>query len=197
MGALLLRQIPMSNRTEIPCTTWLELLIPEEAILEKLGEIAGQLNSLYEGESLFIVAVHNGVVCLVADLLRRIGGSNEIEFIRCVQYGKRGNLRNSLKIYGLEGHSLEGRHVLIVDDIFGGGNRLINLLGHIQNMKPASVKTLVLLSKKVPREIPYQPNYVLFDIEDRFVVGYGLDYKMRFRGLKGVYALLLENIAFM
>jgi hypoxanthine-guanine phosphoribosyltransferase len=77
--------------------------------LEKLGEIAGQLNSLYEGESLLIVAVEKGVICLIADLLRRIDGPNEIECMRCVQYGKRDNLRNSVKIYGLDGHSLEGR----------------------------------------------------------------------------------------
>jgi hypoxanthine phosphoribosyltransferase len=174
--------------------TFLELLIPEEAIFEKILEISETLNREYEGKELFIVAILKGSLCLVSDLIRHLNGPNDIEFIRCESYGMKGHLRGTLRVIGLEQLKLEGKHVLIVDDIFDSGNTIAGVLSRIQEMKPASLKTLVLLSKRVPRKMPYQPNYVLFEIEDRFVVGYGLDYKEHFRGLKGVYALLLENL---
>ena len=157
-------------------------------------EISETLNREYEGKELFIIAILKGSLCLVSDLVRHLNGPNDIEFIRCESYGMKGHLRGTLRIIGLEQLKLEGKHVLIVDDIFDSGNTIAGVLSRIQEMKPASLKTLVLLSKRVPRKMPYQPNYVLFEIEDRFVVGYGLDYKEHFRGLKGVYALLLENL---
>jgi hypoxanthine phosphoribosyltransferase len=175
--------------------TFLELLIPEEAIFEKILEISESLNNEYDGKELFIVAIQKGSLCLVADLIRHLNTPNDVEFIRCASYGSGGHLRGTLRITGLEQLKLEGKHVLIVDDIFDSGNTLTAVLTRIQEIKPASLKTLVLLSKRVPRKMPYQPNYVLFEIEDRFVVGYGLDYKEHFRGLKGVYALLLENLS--
>jgi hypoxanthine phosphoribosyltransferase len=174
--------------------TFLEILIPEEAIFEKILEISENLNEQYKDKELFIVAILKGSLCLVADLIRQLNGPNDVEFIQCASYGAGGHVRGSLRVTGLEQLNLEGKHILIVDDIFDSGNTLTGVLTRIQEMKPASVRTLVLLSKRVPRKMPYQPNYVLFEIEDRFVVGYGLDYKEHFRGLKGVFALLLENL---
>ena len=174
--------------------TFLEILIPEETIFERIAEIAGTLDREYEGKKLVIVTILKGSLCLVADLIRQLHCPQEVEFIRCSSYGSSGHMRGTLRIMGLEQIEVEGKDILIVDDIFDSGTTLTGVHTRIQELKPASLKTLVLLSKRAPRKMPYQPNYVLFEIEDRFVVGYGLDYKEHFRGLKGVYALLLENL---
>ncbi len=174
--------------------TFLELLIPEEAIIDRILEIAETIDRDYEGKELFIIAILKGSLCLAADLIRHLQSSYSIEFIRCSSYGSGGHLRGRLRISGLDQFEVEGKDVLIIDDIFDSGNTLSAIYTRIQEKKPASLKSLVMLSKRIPRKIPYQPNYVLFEIEDRFVVGYGLDYKERFRGLRGVFALLLENL---
>ena len=174
--------------------TFLELLIPEETIVDRIIEIAETIDHDYEGKELFIIAILKGSICLVADLIRHLQCSYSVEFIRCSSYGAGGQLRGRLRISGLDQFEIEGKDVLIIDDIFDSGNTLTAIHTRVQEKKPASLKTLVLLSKRIPRKIPYQPTYVLFEIEDRFVVGYGLDYKERFRGLRGVFALLLENL---
>lgn len=180
--------------TNIVNETYLELLIPDSAIHERIKEIAQTLLADYEGKEILLVMIMKGSLCLVADLIRALKVPTSIEFVQCSSYGKSGSSRGCLRIAGLEQISVEGKHVLIVDDIFDSGNTLFEIMTRIQKLQPESLKTLVLLSKRVPRKLLYQPDYVLFEIEDRFVVGYGLDYKERFRGLSGVYALLLENL---
>jgi hypoxanthine phosphoribosyltransferase len=175
-------------------TTYLELLIPEDAIQERIHEIAKTLAVDYESKEILLVMIMKGSLCLVADLIRVLKVPTSIEFVHCSSYGERGSVRGRLRVMGLEQIDARDKHVLIVDDIFDSGYTLLEVISRLQAMQPASLKTLVLLSKGVPRKVPYQPDYVLFEIEDRFVVGYGLDYKERFRGLTGVYALLLENL---
>ncbi len=174
--------------------TYLELLIPEEAIQKRIQEIAHTLEKDYEGKEILLVMIMKGSLLLVADLIRALPIQASIEFVSCSSYGAGGTVRGRLRVSGLEQINAEGKHVLVVDDIFDSGQTLLEVVTRLQKMQPGSLKTLVLLSKRVPRKAPYQPDYILFDIEDRFVVGYGLDYKERFRGLPGVYALLLENL---
>ncbi|MBS3904307.1 MAG: hypoxanthine phosphoribosyltransferase [Simkania sp.] len=174
--------------------TFLELVIPEETIVERIIEVAEQIDREYEGKELLIITILKGSICLVADLIRQLNGPNIVEFIRCSSYGASGHVRGRLRITGLDQLEVEGKDILLIDDIFDSGHTLTAVFSRLQELKPASLKTLVLLAKRVPRKVPFQPHFVLFEIEDRFVVGYGLDYKERFRGLKGVYALLLENL---
>ena len=174
--------------------TFLEVLIPEETIVERIIDVADQIDREYQGKELLIVTILKGSICLVADLIRQLNVPHAVEFIRCSSYGAAGHVRGRLRITGFDQLEVEGKDVLIVDDIFDSGHTLTAVFSQLQELKPASLKTLVLLSKRVPRKVPFQPNFILFEIEDRFVVGYGLDYKEHFRGLKGVYALLLENL---
>lgn len=174
--------------------TYFELLIPEEAIRKRIQEIARTLEADYEGKEILLVMIMKGSLLLVADLIRALQIKVCIEFVSCSSYGESGTVRGRLRVNGLEQINAEGKHILVVDDIFDSGHTLLGVIDRLQKMQPESMKTLVLLSKRVPRNVPYQPDYVLFDIEDRFVVGYGLDYKEHFRGLPGVYALLLENL---
>lgn len=171
----------------------LELLISEQSIVSKISEAASALNAEYRGKELTVVMIMKGALCLVADLIRHLKVPCSVEFIQASSYGQRGTKRGELTILGLENMELAEKHVLVVDDIFDSGATLSEVVRRLETQGPKSLKSLVLLSKKVPRKTAYQPDHVLFEIEDRFVVGYGLDYKEHYRGLPGVYALMLEN----
>jgi len=165
----------------------LELLISPEEIAQKVQEVAARLNEEYQGEELTILAVMKGAICISADLIRQLEMPFQIEFVKASSYGQRGSKRGDLSISGIENLELTGRNVLVVDDIFDTGHTMTGVLSLLQEKNPKSLKSLVLLLKDVPRQMTYLPDYSLFIIENRFVVGYGLDYKEFLRGLPGVY----------
>lgn len=166
----------------------LELLISEQKILEKIAEVAANLDIVFQGEELTIVMIMKGAICLVADLIRRLQIPSSFECIQASSYGNRGDKRGGLTITGLNNIYIKGKNVLIVDDIFDSGVTLSEVYKHLAVLQPKTLKSLVLLSKMVSHCTEYRPDYVLFEIENRFVVGYGLDYKEHYRGLPGVYA---------
>jgi len=127
----------------------LELLISEQSIVTKIAEIAKQLNSEYQGTELTIVMIMKGAICLVADLIRHIQIPCSIEFIQASSYGAKGTKRGELSIHGLEKIVLEKKHVLVVDDIFDSGATLSEVMNRVNAQQPKSLKSLVLLSKKV------------------------------------------------
>ena len=168
-------------------------LISEDSIVAKIAAVARELDAHFQGKEITIVMIMKGAICLVADLIRHLSTAFSLEFIQASSYGKNGTSRGELLIFGLENIDLVDKHVLVIDDIFDSGVTLSEVMKRIELQKPASLRSLVLLAKKVPRKTDYRPDYVLFEIEDRFVVGYGLDYKERYRGLPGIYALLMEE----
>ena len=97
--------------------------------------------------------------------------------------------RGELTVNGLQSLDIQGRDVLLVDDIFDSGHTLNTVANALRQKHPRSLRSLVLLVKNVPRTIPWRPDYVLFEIENHFVVGYGLDYKEKYRGLEAIYRL--------
>jgi hypoxanthine phosphoribosyltransferase len=131
-----------------------------------------------------------GAICIVADLIRVLDIPLDLEFVQCSSYGARGTVRGPLEVIGLDRLKIHNRDVLIVDDIFDSGNTLNTLTQALQKQHPRSIKSLVLLSKNVPHVTDLVPDYVLFHIDDLFVVGYGLDYKEKFRGLSSVCVLM-------
>jgi len=174
---------------------YLEPIITENEIAEKVAEIAQVLNREYEGKELIIVANLKGAVCLAADLIRELRCPFSLEFIRSSSYGMRGASQGDLTISGLDRINIEGKEVLVIDDIFDSGYTMASVVQQLKEKNPSSVKSLVLIEKNTQRRcVSYVPDYVLFKIEDYFVVGYGLDYKEYFRGLKGVYNLVLEKL---
>lgn len=162
-------------------------LITQEQIAERLKTAAADIRRDYKGKDLVIVMVLKGSLCLAADLIRELDLPLDIQVVQCSSYGARGTKRGELTIHGLDRLHIHNRDVLIVDDIFDSGHTMTSLIQAFQEQKPHSIKSLVLLSKNVPHVTDYRPEYVLFDIENLFVVGYGLDFKERYRGLTGVY----------
>lgn len=167
----------------------LSVLISKEEIAQKIQEVALQMQQEGLTQDLVMVMVMKGALCLVADLLRALPFSVEIESVQCSSYGARGMERGELTVNGLQSLDIQGRDVLLVDDIFDSGHTLNTVANALRQKHPRSLRSLVLLVKNVPRTIPWRPDYVLFEIENHFVVGYGLDYKEKYRGLEAIYRL--------
>ena len=165
----------------------LKPLIGQKQIADKIQQIALEIDREYGNKDLVILMVLKGALCLVADLIRAIKVPCDIEVVQCASYGEKGISRGSLQIIGLDRLNLHDRDVLIVDDIFDSGNTLASLTSALQKKNVRSLKSLVLLCKDVQRDTSLHPDHVLFHIENHFVVGFGLDYKERYRGLPGIF----------
>ena len=164
-------------------------LIDKAQIAEKVHEVALQVQRDYAGKDLVIVMVMKGAICIVADLIRELDLPLDLEYVQCSSYGVGGIHRGELTIIGLDRLKIHNRDVLVVDDIFDSGHTLSALTEALKEKGPRSIRSLVFLKKNVSHITDLRPDYVLFDIENLFVVGYGLDYKERYRGLEGVYVL--------
>jgi hypoxanthine phosphoribosyltransferase len=166
----------------------LNLVISSEEIGAKIQAIGKQLSLDYANKNLTLIVVMKGGICLTADLMRAIEIPFKFEFLKASSYGNNGMSAGKLHIYGIENLEIEGRDVLLVDDIFETGNTIQGIIRELNTKNPSSIKTLTLLVKEIPRKTSYLPDYVLFHIPDLFVIGYGLDYKEFYRGLPAIYA---------
>ncbi len=162
-------------------------LLTQEQISVKLKETAKQIALDYQGKDLVIVMVMKGAVCLAADLIRELDIPLDLQYVQCSSYGAGGSKRGELQVIGLDRLKIENRDVLIVDDIFDSGNTMAKLIEALSTKHPRTLRTMVLLEKEVLHVTPIRPDYTLFKIDDLFVVGYGLDFKERYRGLPGVF----------
>ena len=169
-----------------------EILIPSDRIAARVGELGRLLADAYAGREPVVVAVMKGCVLFLADLVRAWPATMDIEFVTARSYeGTRpGDVRLTLPPELAE--VVPGRPVLVLDDIFDTGRTLSAVCRRIERLGAAELKTLVLLAKRraAPREpLIRRPDWVGFEIEDRFVIGYGLDYRGRWRNLPYVAVL--------
>ena len=169
----------------------LELMISEEVILKKITSFAAVIDERYQNSPVVVVMILKGAICFTADLIRQISSPTILEMIKCESYGAGGVHRGELKIVGMENLSIQDQHVLVVDDIYDSGVTLDTVLQQLSAKGPKTLSSAVLLSKKIAnRSVQSAPDYVMFDIENEFVVGYGLDFKEFYRGLRGIYKLV-------
>jgi hypoxanthine phosphoribosyltransferase len=168
----------------------LKPLISKEQIAAQIKKTALQIQKDYANQDLVIVMVLKGALCLVADLIRELELPLHLEAVQCSSYGANGALRGNLEVIGIERLNVHNRDVLLVDDIFDSGQTMKTLIDAIKTKGARSVKSCTLLYKRgVAKVTDYQPEYILFTIENLFVVGYGLDYKEEFRGLSAIHVL--------
>lgn len=160
----------------------LELLISANDISKKLSQIAIQIDNDYQGEDLTVVMIMKGAICVTADLMREIKTPATLEYIQASSYGKNGKSKGNLQLIGIEKIDLKGKNVLVVDDIFDSGTTMTSIVEALKEKQPKTIKSLVVFQKKIERETAYRPDYALFEIDNHFIVGYGLDYKERYRG---------------
>ncbi len=170
-----------------------KVLISESQIKEKVKEAAQRITIDYEHKNLTIVSILNGSLVFLADLIRLIPFPVKIDTIRVSTYTgdstfpqKEADIINKISL------DIKNEHVLIVDDILDTGRTLTKIMQMIKEHHPLSLKVCVLLNKPARREIKIVPDYCCFEVEDKFVVGYGLDYDNKYRNLPYV-AVLKEN----
>ena len=159
------------------------VLFPEEALRARVGELAQQINRDLAGKEPVLISVLRGSFIFMADLVRAIELPCRVDFMAVSSYGSGTTSSGQVKITKDLSESIEGRDVLVVEDILDSGNTLSYLLKLLQARRPASIRLCTLLDKPSRRTKPIQADYVGFQVEDLFVVGYGLDYAERYRNL--------------
>lgn len=165
------------------------IMLTEEEITTRTKELAKQLDKLYEGRTPVVVCILKGSVVFFADLIRNMETPLTIDFMSVSSYGKGTKSTGELVVKKDLATDIAGRDVLIVEDIIDSGNTLYNLKKMLIGRMPASVNIVTLLDKPERREVPMEPEYTGFVIEDEFVVGYGLDYAEEYRNLPYVGVL--------
>ena len=165
-----------------------EPYLKEAAIQEKITELAGQLNLAYADKRPLFLSVLNGAFLFTADLFKQITIEAEVSFIKLASYKGTSSTGNVITAIGLD-INVKDRHIIILEDIIDTGKTLHHYLPQLENMQPASVKIAVLLNKKEALQYPVQVNYTCFDIPNKFVVGYGLDYDGLGRNSRNIYQL--------
>jgi len=158
-------------------------LISEQEIAEAVKRLGAQISSDYQGREVTVLGILTGSVILVADLMRQISVPHQLGLIQASSYRGKATTSGELNLNLEFVPDLKGRDVLLVDDIFDTGKTITRTSLELESMGPKSIKTAVLLWKKVRSQVSAVPDYYCFEIPDRFVVGYGLDFDGQYRHL--------------
>ncbi len=171
------------------------LILTEEQIRSKVVELGEQISADYAEESVLLVAVLRGAALFVADLARAISSPVELDFMAVSSYGSSTKSSGVVRIIKDLDENIEGRNVLVVEDILDTGLTLKYLLRNLASRKPRSLEVVTLLSKAGKQRVPIHCKYIGFDIPDEFVIGYGLDFAERYRNLPYIGVLKPEVYA--
>jgi hypoxanthine phosphoribosyltransferase len=165
-----------------------EILLSADQIQKRVTELAGEIRADFPGE-LHLVAVLKGAFVFLSDLLRKMDGHVSLDFMAVSSYAKGSTSSGEVRLLKDLDTSLDGRHVIIVEDIVDTGLTLTYLQEILRARNPKALRTACLLSKPSRRKVDVPVEYIGFSIDDRFVVGYGLDYEERFRNLPHIAVL--------
>jgi len=160
-----------------------KVLISKTRIQSRVKQMARKISSDYRGKELVLVGVLRGSFVFMADLLREISIPVEVDFIAVASYGNSTRTGGVVRLNQDLSSTITGRHVILVEDIVDSGLTLSYLLNNLKTRRPASIDVCTLLDKKDRRRARVPVKYKGFNIPDKFVVGYGLDYKQRYRNL--------------
>lgn len=160
-----------------------KIIVEESAIKERLIQLGQEITNAYEGKEVAVIAIINGAIIFVADLIRQLNIPIQLDCIRVSSYRDEATPVQAPEIIDKIRLNLEGVHVLLIDDILDTGNTLSRVSDIISSLKPTSLKTCVLLDKHTKRSVDFEADFVGFRIPDEFVVGYGLDFAERYRQL--------------
>lgn len=159
------------------------VLYSEEEVAACVKRLGAQISKDYAGKEIFAIGILKGAIVFFSDLVREIDVPVHLDFMAVSSYGASTKSNGTVKILKDLDYSIEGKHVLIIEDIVDSGLTLSYLLQNIVNRKPASVKLCTLLNKPERRKVDVTIDYNGFNVPDEFLVGYGLDYAERYRNL--------------
>ena len=165
-----------------------QMYLSAESIQQKVKELSVKLTEDYKDKKPLFVAILNGSFIFAADITRACAFDSDITFVKFSSYEGTGSTGNVKSLIGLN-ESIEGRDLIIIEDIVDTGNTLSHFLEHLEELKPASVALVTLLLKPDVFQNQFPIQYVGFEIPNKFVIGYGLDYNSRGRTFGGIYQL--------
>jgi hypoxanthine phosphoribosyltransferase len=169
-----------------------EVLFTDAQIKRRVKSLAGEIKTAYGEGEFTIIALINGAVMFTADLMREIDNPVRLDCIRVSSYGTKTKSIGTPQVIHSLTLDIKKRHVLLIDDILDTGKTLKLVSQLVLDLKPASLRTCVLLDKKERREVAIEADFVGFDIPNKFVVGYGLDFAERYRNLPCIGVLKPE-----
>jgi hypoxanthine phosphoribosyltransferase len=169
-----------------------EILITEEQIRQRTQELAQAISRDYAGQDLHLICVLKGGVVFLVDLMRELSIAHSVDFMATSSYGADTKSSGVVRILKDLDKSIEGRNVLIVEDIIDTGYTLNYLIRILRERRPASLRICTLLNKPERREVDIPVDYIGFDIPNKFVIGYGLDFNEHYRNLPFVGVLKPE-----
>jgi hypoxanthine phosphoribosyltransferase len=170
-----------------------EILVQRDELAHRVRELGEQISDDYEGRDLFLVGVLKGAVFFLSDLMRHLRVPCEVDFMAVASYGSSTDSSGVVRILKDLDAPIEGREVVIVEDIVDSGLTLSYLLRTLRARNPASLEVCALLTKPERRKVELPIKYVGFEIPNRFAIGYGLDHAERFRNLPYVAVLAERN----
>ncbi len=165
------------------------MLLPRAAIQARVTELGAEITHHYQGQRPLVLGVMNGALFFLADLLRALDVEVEMACISLASYAGRKSTGQLLGLDALPATLVAGRAILIVDDILDTGLTLRGLAARVRELGAADVRICVLLQKRRPREVAVQADWFGFEMEDEFVVGYGLDHDGRYRSLPDIWKM--------
>ncbi|TQR18183.1 hypoxanthine phosphoribosyltransferase [Psychrobacillus vulpis] len=174
----------------------LEILLTEEQIQEKTKELGAQLSADYAEKFPLAIGILKGAMPFMSDLMKRVDTYIEMDYMDVSSYGNATVSSGEVKIIKDLNTSVEGRDILIIEDIIDSGMTLSYLVDLFKYRKAKSIKIVTLLDKPSGRKVDLKADYVCFDVPDAFVVGYGLDYAEKYRNLPYVGVLKKEVYSF-
>lgn len=186
-------ELPMTVlRVASPADDIAEVLIDEQVIAAKVRELGTAIADDYRGKDVVLVSILKGALPFLADLMRQMPIPLTLDFLEVSSYGEATESSGVVRILKDLAKPIEGRHVVVVEDILDTGQTLAYVIEHLRSMQPASVLLCTLLDKPARRIVPIPIDYRGFEIPDKFVVGYGLDYAERYRNLPFIGVLKPE-----
>src|ERR1700723_2033601 len=177
----------MSTSTPVfPPAAGMEILISKQQIADRTREIGEKIPKNYKGQSIVLIGVFKGAAIFLADLARSIKVDNTFDFVAVSSYGRARVSSGAVKLIKDIDNPIEGKHVILVEDILDTGLTLSYLRGLMLQHKPASLKIATCLDKPERRLVPIEADYVAFSIPNRFVIGYGMDYAEVYRNVADI-----------
>ena len=170
-----------------------ETIVQADDLQHRIAELGAQITEDYAGREPLLICVLKGAVFFLSDLMRHIDLPCEVDFMAVASYGSATESSGIVRILKDLDMSIEGRHVLIVEDIVDSGLTLQYLMRSLETRLPASLEVCALLTKPSRRTVDLPVRYTGFEIPDKFAIGYGLDYAERYRNLPYVAALVLSD----
>ncbi len=169
------------------------ILLPEEIVDKRICQIAEQISKDYEGKEIHLICVLKGGVFFMCELAKRLSVPVSMDFMALSSYGSSTESSGSITVKKELDENIEGKDVLVVEDIVDSGRTLKFLLEELRSRNPASVHLCTLLDKPDRRVVDIQADYTCFEIPDEFVVGYGLDYAQKYRNLPYIGVVEIEK----